>query len=178
MEAPCMHKTKSLCRHQKLMPHQRVSHSSTSPRATLGIPSGPHVFQSTASDKVITETLRTWAPGAVRPRKLPPGCGPGDDGSVSGPLHPSRVRKQPWLQDMPAHCWRTLLSGSPWGPAPLSGFRKDGHSAFQDMQTIYSTYKVSYSFQASLIGQLVNYLPAMQETPVQFLGWEDLLEKG
>ena len=26
--------------------------------------------------------------------------------------------------------------------------------------------------------QLVNYLPAMQETPVQFLGQEDLLEKG
>ena len=26
--------------------------------------------------------------------------------------------------------------------------------------------------------QLVNNLPAMQETLVQFLGWEDLLEKG
>ena len=31
---------------------------------------------------------------------------------------------------------------------------------------------------ASLIAQLVKDLPAMQETPVQFLGWEDLLEKG
>ena len=31
---------------------------------------------------------------------------------------------------------------------------------------------------ASLIAQLVKNLPAMQETPVQFLGWEDLLEKG
>ena len=30
---------------------------------------------------------------------------------------------------------------------------------------------------ASLIAQLVNP-PAMQETTVQFLGWEDLLEKG
>ena len=29
----------------------------------------------------------------------------------------------------------------------------------------------------SLIAQLVKYLPAMQETPVQFLCWEDLLEK-
>ena len=29
-----------------------------------------------------------------------------------------------------------------------------------------------------LIAQLVKNLPAMQETPVQFLGWEDLLEKG
>ena len=28
------------------------------------------------------------------------------------------------------------------------------------------------------IAQLVKNSPAMQETPVQFLGWEDLLEKG
>ena len=32
--------------------------------------------------------------------------------------------------------------------------------------------------RASLIAQLVKNLPAMQETPVQFLGWEDPLEKG
>ena len=32
--------------------------------------------------------------------------------------------------------------------------------------------------QASLIAQLVKNLPAMQETPVRFLGREDLLEKG
>ena len=31
---------------------------------------------------------------------------------------------------------------------------------------------------ASLIAQLVNNLPAMQETPVRFLGQEDPLEKG
>ena len=31
---------------------------------------------------------------------------------------------------------------------------------------------------ASLIAQLVKNLPAMQETLVQFLGWEDPLEKG
>jgi len=30
---------------------------------------------------------------------------------------------------------------------------------------------------ASLIAQLVKNLPAMLETWVQFLGWEDLLEK-
>ena len=33
-------------------------------------------------------------------------------------------------------------------------------------------------YRASLIAQLVKNLPAMQETPVLFLGWEDLLEKG
>jgi len=31
---------------------------------------------------------------------------------------------------------------------------------------------------ASLKAQLVKNVPAMQETPVRFLGWEDLLEKG
>ena len=31
---------------------------------------------------------------------------------------------------------------------------------------------------ASLVAQLVKNLPAMQETPVWFLGWEDPLEKG
>ena len=35
-----------------------------------------------------------------------------------------------------------------------------------------------YSVQASLIAQLVKNPPAMQETLVQFLGWEDTLEKG
>ena len=32
--------------------------------------------------------------------------------------------------------------------------------------------------EASLISQLVKNLPAMQETPVRFLGREGLLEKG
>ena len=32
--------------------------------------------------------------------------------------------------------------------------------------------------RASLVAQLVKNLPAMQETWVQSLGWEDLLEKG
>ena len=36
------------------------------------------------------------------------------------------------------------------------------------------------NYQASLIykAQLVKNLPAMQETPVHFPGWEDPLEKG
>ena len=38
-------------------------------------------------------------------------------------------------------------------------------------------YPLHYSW-ASLVAQLVKNLPAMQETPVWFLGWEDLLEKG
>ena len=38
-------------------------------------------------------------------------------------------------------------------------------------------YTLQYSW-ASLVAQLVKNPPAMQETPVQFLSWEDPLEKG
>ena len=38
-------------------------------------------------------------------------------------------------------------------------------------------YPLQYSW-ASLVAQLVKNSPAMQETPVQFLSQEDLLEKG
>ena len=38
-------------------------------------------------------------------------------------------------------------------------------------------YLLQYSW-ASLVAQLVKNLPAMQETPVQFRGWKDPLEKG
>ena len=37
-------------------------------------------------------------------------------------------------------------------------------------------FSLTVIFLASLIAQLVTN--PMQETPVQFLGWEDLLEKG
>ena len=40
------------------------------------------------------------------------------------------------------------------------------------------TELTEYLHQASLIAQLVKNLPAMQETPVWLLGWEDPLEKG
>ena len=36
----------------------------------------------------------------------------------------------------------------------------------------------TYQSRASLVAQLVKNLPAMQETPVQFLGQEVPLEKG
>ena len=44
------------------------------------------------------------------------------------------------------------------------------------------TYEISYLMSSSkrtfLVAQLVKNPPAMQETPVGFLGWEDLREKG
>ena len=46
-----------------------------------------------------------------------------------------------------------------------------------DGNLLYSK-STDYRCWASLIAQLVKNSPAMQETPVQFLGREDLLEKG
>ena len=46
------------------------------------------------------------------------------------------------------------------------------------LNLIFSCYPVSYHFRASLMALLVKNPPAMQETWVQSLGWEDPLEKG
>ena len=45
------------------------------------------------------------------------------------------------------------------------------------MYTLCVFKDFSYSFGASLVAQSVKNLPAMQETRVRFLGWEDPLEK-
>ena len=43
---------------------------------------------------------------------------------------------------------------------------------------IYMYINIYRHTWASLVAQLVKNPPAMQETPVRFLGWEDPLEKG
>ena len=40
-----------------------------------------------------------------------------------------------------------------------------------------SIFDLSSDYLASLVAQMVKYLPAMLETRVRSLGWEDLLEK-
>ena len=48
----------------------------------------------------------------------------------------------------------------------------------EDMKPVRAEIsRVQANLGPSLVAQLVKNLPAMQETPVQFLGWEDLLEK-
>ena len=42
----------------------------------------------------------------------------------------------------------------------------------------FSIWGAHLSSKVSLVAQLVNNLPAMQETHVQFLGWDVPLEKG
>ena len=44
--------------------------------------------------------------------------------------------------------------------------------------SVYMSIPVSQFIQLPSLAQLVKNPPTMQETPVQFLGWEDLPEKG
>ena len=55
-----------------------------------------------------------------------------------------------------------------------------GHSsAFHDQHHLCLMFPVFLPYiYTSLIAQLVKNPPAIQETPVRFLGWEDPLEKG
>ena len=55
--------------------------------------------------------------------------------------------------------------------------KSNPHKRFYFVQNINSLVDILET-QASLVAQLVKILPAMQETAVRFLGWEDLLEKG
>ena len=48
----------------------------------------------------------------------------------------------------------------------------------QDPLSTYLRINSQYHIRASLIAQLVKNPPAMQETLVEFLGWEDPLVKG
>jgi len=52
---------------------------------------------------------------------------------------------------------------------------KKGSRRCEGMYHFLSSLDIKW---ASLVAQLVKNPPAMQETPVQFLGLEDLLEKG
>ena len=47
--------------------------------------------------------------------------------------------------------------------------------ALEDLESLY--FPLLFT-RASLVAQLVKNLPAMPETLVWFLGWEDPLEKG
>ena len=49
---------------------------------------------------------------------------------------------------------------------------------FQSRTRLSNFIASPFSLGAFLIAQLVKNPPAMQETPVHFLGWEDPLEKG
>ena len=68
--------------------------------------------------------------------------------------------------------WRIPGMGEPGG-LPSMGSHRIGHN-WSDL-----AYSIAYVVQrcAFLMAQMVKHLPAVQETQVQSLGWEDALEK-
>ena len=56
----------------------------------------------------------------------------------------------------------------------ITSWQIDGET----METVKNFIFLGSKITGSLITELVKNLPAMQETLVQFLGWEDLLKKG
>ena len=90
----------------------------------------------------------------------------------------SWVRKIPWRRDKLS---TPVFLGFPGGSAgketachagDTGSILGSGRSPGEGI-----SYPLHFSW-ASLVAQLVLDLPAMQETPVQFLGQEDFLEKG
>ena len=73
-----------------------------------------------------------------------------------------------------SNLYLSLVHPRDWRPLTLLCFKLLTYSSF--IAFIFSL--LISVLRASLIAQLVKNLPAMQETPVQFLGWEDPLEQG
>ena len=67
------------------------------------------------------------------------------------------------------------LRGGAWVTGPVQTGRWSGTEAAQ--AEVIRTRR-NRPFRASLVAQLVKNLPAMRETWVRSLGWEDPLEKG
>ena len=138
------------------------------------------------------EPLLAWTSAQGRPR------GPGSVGAPRRGLlspSPSPCSLLPAPRDSggnipePQRGW-SLRSTAAEQPGPLrfphSSAGKDSTCNTGDPGSIPGSgrspgerkgYPLQYSW-ASLVAQLVKNLPAMRETPVPFLGWEDPLEEG
>ena len=68
------------------------------------------------------------------------------------------------------------MPGESQGQGSLVGCRLWGRTESDTTEVTSQQQRII--IWASLIAQLVKNLPAIQETPVQFLGQEDPLEKG
>ena len=88
--------------------------------------------------------------------------------NVRRPGFDSWVRKIPWRRK-----WKPIpipLPGKSHGQRSLVGYSPRGHKESDTTERVH--------FLSFLVAQLVKYLPAMKETWVGSLGWEDALEKG
>ena len=90
----------------------------------------------------------------------------------------SWVGKIPWRREwLPtpvfwpgeSHGQRSLVGCSPWGHKESDTSEQLSHLPLP---------RIILLPRASLVAQMVKNLPAVQETQVRSLGWEDLLEEG
>ena len=73
------------------------------------------------------------------------------------------LQPTPVLWPGKSYGWRSLVGYSPWD-----------HKQLDTTERLHFT---SSQITASLVAQTVKHLPAIRETQVRSLGWEDLLEK-
>ena len=79
------------------------------------------------------------------------------------------------------HDWATFTLGLPWEPVGKESACNTGDPSLIPGSGRSTGEGIDYPLQyswASLVAQLVKNLPAMWETWVRSLGWEDPLEKG
>ena len=73
--------------------------------------------------------------------------------------------------------WEILWTEETGGLQSKKLQSQTGLSMHKEGKDLCDTVKFFWGLRASLEVQMVNNLPAMQETQVQSLGWEDPLEK-
>ena len=88
------------------------------------------------------------------------------------------IRKIPWRRDrLPTPVFMGFPGGSA-GKESACNARDPGSTPWSERSPGKGIdYPLQYSW-ASLVAQMLKNLPTMQETWVQLLGWEDLLEEG
>ena len=78
--------------------------------------------------------------------------------------------------------WKIPWTEKPGGPQSMrsqrAGHNKREHALRLNHSISQCSADLAAILWASLVAQLVKNLPAIQETGVQFLGWENPLEKG
>ena len=88
--------------------------------------------------------------------------------SLESPLDSDSLPPSSLVADLPDHCTLWLN---------ISIFLVS-RVRFGDLASTYHLVQARHTIQTSLVAQMIENLPAMQETQVQSLGREDALEKG
>ena len=129
----------------------------------LSLALSPTLGIHSPGDHPVFLLLKYWQEG-LRPTTFP---------VPIGPVRTSQMGVSSLLHRVP-HCLTCLIA---FLQTPLRWTRRRSVQPLHQQTPTRRIIMGTGPSGASLIAQLVKNPPAMQETPVQFLGWEDLLEK-